>query len=353
MPRLASGLPWAKDVLGAGFTSLTLHLTPDEPEVHSASATLVQAPRPSSFAGLFGLARGVDVLYVHGWSDYFFQTHVAQHWQSRGARFFALDLRRFGRNLVSESFHDQLAGYVRSLDVYDEDIEAALSAIGHGIDQHPRRKLILMGHSTGGLVLSLWAARHPGRASAIVLNSPWLELQTREIGRLALAPVIDTLGKYQPKKAFPMSEPGFYMRSLSDQQEGEWPINVAWHPERSFPVFPGWLNAVIRAQQRVAQGLSLDIPVFVMLSTKSMIQPNWDEKMRQSDVVLDVAGVAQRSLNLGLWVTISRIDGAVHDVFLSEKSVRDQAFTALDRWLMGAAQSLRKGSHAGITAANY
>jgi alpha-beta hydrolase superfamily lysophospholipase len=53
------------------------------------------------------------------------------------------------------------------------------------------RPLIVMGHSTGGLTLSLWAARHAGIANAIVLNSPWPEFQGRELGRAALTPVVE------------------------------------------------------------------------------------------------------------------------------------------------------------------
>jgi alpha-beta hydrolase superfamily lysophospholipase len=32
-------------------------------------------------------------------------------------------------------------------------------------------------------------------------------------------------------------------------------------------------------------------------------------------------------------VTIARLDGARHDVYLSEKAVRDDAFTLTARWL--------------------
>jgi alpha-beta hydrolase superfamily lysophospholipase len=349
--RLGAG--WGRDVLGGGFESLTIPLAPDEPELSDAAATLVRAPRPSAWQSIFGSASGIDVLYVHGWSDYFFQEHVAQYWRQRGARFFALDLRRYGRNLSSEPLSQQLAGYVRSLDIYDEEIDAALTVIGHGKSQSSRRKLILMGHSTGGLVLSLWASRNQGRASALILNSPWLELQTREIGRLALSPVLDTLSKYRQKKPFPASEPGFYMRSISDQQEGEWAINTAWHPNRSFPVFPGWLDAIIRGHQQVARGLGLQIPVLVLLSDKSLLQPTWDERMKRCDVVLDVVGVAQRSLNLGSYATIVRLEGALHDVFLSEAAVREQGFNAVDQWLTGAAQTIRKASHATTATAHH
>ncbi|MFE8022727.1 hypothetical protein ACFU49_21395, partial [Streptomyces albidoflavus] len=33
-----------------------------------------------------GTRQHLDVLYVHGWSDYFFQTGLADFWESHGAR---------------------------------------------------------------------------------------------------------------------------------------------------------------------------------------------------------------------------------------------------------------------------
>lgn len=322
---------WQPDVLGHGFSARTVSLSSDEDPEEDVSATVIRADAPSLWKATFGSASRLDVLYVHGWSDYFFQTHVAQYWRSLGARFFALDLRRYGRSLQP----GQLPGYVGSLDVYDEEIQAALELMGHGSSNSHNRKLVLMGHSTGGLVLSLWAARHPGRASLLILNSPWLELQTRELGRLALTPFLDTLSKVQPKTAFPTTEPGFYMRTVSNRLEGEWTVEPAWHPDRSFPVYPGWLRAVMRGHQTVASGLDIGIPILVLLSARSLFLPIWDENMRHADVVLDVEGVARRSLNLGTCVTIVRLEGALHDVFLSERRVRERGFAALTQWLSG------------------
>lgn len=330
---------WQPDVLGRGYRALRIPIADEERAGEEISATLVRAPEPTLWSSRFGHTAQTDVLYVHGWSDYFFQTHVAQFWRDRGARFFALDLRRYGRNLTDGASATALPGYVASLDIYDEEIEMALEAMGHRVGSRAKRRLVLMGHSTGGLILALWAARHPGRADALVLNSPWLELQTREIGRLALAPVIDALGTVQAKKPFAAAEPGFYMRTLMKQSGGEWDINLDWHPERSFPVYPGWLRAIIQGHQRVAAGLNIQVPVCVLLAEQSLIAATWSEAMRHADVVLDVVGVARRSLNLGSAVTLLRCHRAIHDVFLSESEARAGAFRALDQWLSGYAQS--------------
>ena len=158
---------WVPDVLGKPFEQLTLDLGVED-EAGPLVATLVRSI-PNPLQALFGTLRDVDVLYVHGWSDYFFQTELAGFWTSRGARFHALDLRRYGRSLRD----GQTPGYIDALEDYDLDIDAALAAMGHGAHdgdegtRRRRRRLVLLGHSTGGLTLTLWASRHPRRARPV------------------------------------------------------------------------------------------------------------------------------------------------------------------------------------------
>jgi len=194
---------WAADILGHPFERLSLDLGQDAEG--PVAATLVRAV-PHRLSALAAPLRDVDVLYVHGWSDYFFQTEVAAFWNRLGARFYALDLRKYGRSLRD----GQTPGYVANLDDYDADIAAALAAMG---TQERGRRLVLLGHSTGGLTLSLWAARHPHTASAVVLNSPWLELQTGAIGRQAMAPLIAARARWDPLGAHPVVDLGFYTRA--------------------------------------------------------------------------------------------------------------------------------------------
>ena len=63
---------------------------PDDYE-GSVAATLVR------FAA--GRAPSRAVLYLHGYVDYFFQTHMARWFVARGWSFYALDLRKYGRSL--------------------------------------------------------------------------------------------------------------------------------------------------------------------------------------------------------------------------------------------------------------
>jgi alpha-beta hydrolase superfamily lysophospholipase len=327
---------WKPDVLGEPFEQLTLPLAPDaEGEV---VATLVRFQPPPRLADLHlgdlhlgrETAENTDVLYVHGWSDYFFQKELAEFWHGLGARFFALDLRKYGRSLRPW----QTPGYTGDLATYDEEIDAALAAIGHGETVSRRhRKLVLLGHSTGGLTLSLWANRHAGRADAVVLNSPWLEFQAHSVGRAALAPIVGLQARVEPRAMLPNVDLGFYTRTVSATMDGEWDYDLTWRPARGFAVHPGWLNAVLAGHAQVAAGLAIDAPVFTLLSARSTILPRWVPEMLSSDIVLVVEDIAQRAIRLAPTVTIAHIDGALHDIFLSKKPVREAAYGQLARWL--------------------
>jgi alpha-beta hydrolase superfamily lysophospholipase len=311
---------WVTDVL-PGYEQQTLELASDFEG--SVVATLVrQVPgtsRPDA---------GVDLLYVHGWVDYFFQTHLADFWENLGVRFHALDLRKYGRSLREH----HTPGFVTDLHTYGEDIEAALGVLGHGEGSTTSRRLILMGHSTGGLVLSLWTADNPGRADGLVLNSPWLEFQTRRVGRMMLEPTVRAQAALAPRRHLVNVDLGFYARSISSRYEGAWAIDPAWRPDDGWRATPAWLSAIFTGHDRVARGLHLDLPVLMLLSTRSIAPVRWNPDMLHADTVLDVEGVARRAVDLGRVLTLCRVEDALHDVTLSAPEVRDVVWQEMSRW---------------------
>lgn len=322
---------WERDVLGAPFEQRTLPLGEDsEGEV---VATLVRL-MPALPGRLFGPLSDVDVLYVHGWSDYFFQVELARFWTHLGARFHALDLRKYGRSLRP----GQTPGYITDLATYDADIAAALDAMGHGPDAANPRRLVVMAHSTGGLTMTLWAARHPGVADALVLNSPWLELQLGTLGRQAIAPLVQVRARFDPLGAHPAVDLGYYTRAQTDVGVLPMPgYRQEWRPERGFPTHPGWLAAIVEGHRRVAAGLDVHCPALVMLSARSSNPLVWSEDMTSSDSVLVVDDIAKAATKIGADVSIARIDGGIHDLFLSRPAPRQAAYRALQDWLLHGA----------------
>jgi alpha-beta hydrolase superfamily lysophospholipase len=105
----------------------------------------------------------------------------------------------------------------------------------------------------------------------------------------------------------------------------------------AFPVRAGWLSAVLAGHTQVARGLRIEVPILVVISGASANGPFWTEAMRRTDAVLDVNVIAVRALSLGRSVTVERIDGALHDVFLSRTGVRTDAYRRLATWIRGYA----------------
>ena len=327
-------ISWKPDPLGPGFEQATLALGNDsEGEVVATLVRYTPTPARASWFAKWRKkpqprAENTDVLYLHGWSDYFFQKHLAEYWRRQGARFYALDLRKYGRSLRE----GQTPGYIENLADYDLDINTALAAMGHATKQR-ERKLLLMGHSTGGLIASLWATRNPGRADALVLNSPWLEYQLTAAMRAVVEPVLGLQKKIAPRALLPNPDLGFYNRTIAKRRGGEWEFNEEWRPEKAFSVRSVWLKAILAGHTQVAAGLGIKTPILVLLSDRSMLTARWSEKMREADVVIDVDTTAFRAPRLGRRVTVIRVPHALHDVVLSNRRARSTAFAEITRWI--------------------
>lgn len=341
---------WQPDVLGGGFRSLHLPLPADE------RATLVtydpEAGEPRAaidrdtwvtFEGAMprDLLSDVAVLYLHGWSDYFYHAHLARFWSHMGADFYALDLRGYGRNLDPERVekahaprpedddHVQRPGYITDLAEYDADLEAALAVIE---EASPGRRIIVSGHSTGGLIAVLWADRNPGRLSGITLNSPWLEFQYSTTIRKILQPF---LGRGRSATTPLRLHMPNYSVVATSATHGRLPYDARLKPSESFPVYAGWIRAIFAGHAAVEDGLEIEVPILVQTSTRSLRKIGYDPEMEGTDIVLDVDAIARRSIHLGRTVALNRVPGAMHDLFLSHPAAQIDAFRGLLRFARG------------------
>jgi alpha-beta hydrolase superfamily lysophospholipase len=306
------------DVLGEQWLAETMILEPDfEGEV---VATLVsrQTDSPTDRAAL----------HVHGFSDYFFHAEYGEWWVEHGHDMYGLDLRKYGRSLRPH----HTATYVADLEEYFEDLDAAWERItvrdGH-------RSVVVSAHSTGGLIVALWAdARKPPELAGLVLNSPWLDLQGKAWMRsLPANAALDRIGRRQPMREFRREVQGFYTRSLHREHEGEWEFDLAWKPVGSFPVRFGWLRAIRQGHARVHRGLGVTAPVLVLSSDRSSAPTQMCDDVHCTDIVLDVRQIRRWSTSIGRHVTYVMVPGAVHDVVLSRPEARAYAYDQLERWL--------------------
>ncbi|GAA1935117.1 alpha/beta hydrolase [Kitasatospora viridis] len=316
-------MEFGTDILGAPYESAELTLRPDAEGPVVATLVRRLAPQPADPA-----APRRAVLYVHGYVDYFFQTHLADHFVELGYSFYALDLRKYGRSLRPH----QSPNYISDLAEYDEELDAAVRVIR---EQDGHTELLVNGHSTGGLVAALWAARRQGRGlvDGLFLNSPFLSMPTAAAVRVLGAPAVGALGRLAATRKLPSALSPHYVHSLHKDHQGSWDFDLSLKPAEGFPLYAGWLAAIQRGHQRVRRGLGLQVPVLVMASTASISKAKWDPALHHRDAVLradDIVAVAPR---LGRSVTVVRIEGGMHDLVLSGPEARAQVFTELDRWL--------------------
>jgi alpha-beta hydrolase superfamily lysophospholipase len=311
---------WSPDFLG-GYETTELVLpgaetAPGEPDDVDLVATLIRKSGPR--AGVRA------VLYLHGWNDYFFQTHLADYLSDLGYDFYAVDLRRYGRSIRP----GQLRGFIGNLDDYTLELDAAADLIATDHD-----RLLLMGHSTGGLIAALWAARNADRLEGLILNSPWLDMQGSAIVRALGVPVIDALGSRAPTSIIRLPDLGFTARSLHISLGGEWDYDLTLKSRPGPPIRTGWLRAVLLGHQRVAAGLGIGVPILVLASAKTEFARRWHEGLRVVDTVLDVEQIAARAVRLGPHVTVVRIPDGLHDLTLSAAHVRKQVMDEIGRFI--------------------
>lgn len=331
---LTSDSRWEPDILGGSWLARTLRLRPDE-EGEVVATLVADGARPRTERA---------VLYVHGYVDYFFQTHMADVLADHGYTFYALDLRRYGRSLRPH----QTPNYVTRLSDYAEELDTAARIVR---DELGHEELVVLGHSTGGLVTALWAdartkaSRVPGartdpgtvpatavQIDALVLNSPWLDLNEPWFSRVVATRLIDLLGPLAPRTPVGGLGP-HYGRALHEETGGEWDYDLTLKPHEGFPARAGWFRAVRRGHARVARGLDIRCPVLVLTPDASGDPKRWHDAILTTDSVLDVQQTARLAPGLGRDVTLVTVPGATHDLSLSPEPARSRFFDEVTTWL--------------------
>lgn len=262
------------------------------------------------------------VLYVHGYNDYFFQAEEARRIADSCWHFYAVDLRKYGRSIMP----GQRKFEVRDIREYFADIDSALAAMhGDGVT-----RVVLMGHSTGGLTAASYMNESPDSTiCALVLNSPFLQWNMNALMRKIVIPAVSCIGAHHPGIQFSQGDSDAYAQSLLSDYHGEWDYNTDWKTVRPEKVTAGWIRAISEAQKRLDKQSEIEVPILLMHSSGSLNTDDWNPECQSNDIVLDVGHIAERGTRLGLSVTDCAINGGMHDLFLSPTRAREAAYEAL------------------------
>jgi alpha-beta hydrolase superfamily lysophospholipase len=319
---------WEPDVLD-GYWRCTLPLGPDPDGEGDIVATLIRkgAVEKASDAGR-------AVLAVHGYTDYFFNTELADAFTSRGFTFYALDLRKCGRSWRE----GQTPHFTTDLSRYDNELEQAAALIAQ---ETSGAKTVLYGHSAGGLIITLWLDRLRRRGAmlklgitGLVLNSPFFDLHGPAILRATVTKaVIGAVSRLDSKRILRGTAEGGYGTSLHRDYGGEFDYNLDWKPLGGFPVTFGWIHAIRRGQTQLHRGLDVGVPNLILRSDQSVAEAKDPARMERGDAVLDVAQIARWAGCVGGRTSVVPVADAKHDVFLSLAEPREAAYRELSAWL--------------------
>lgn len=342
-------LDFEPDILGDGYTRHTIEfgIDPDnEPDgaPGTVCCTLVRY-RPTDTPEW---GERPAVLFVHGMTDFFFQTHVAEHFHELGYAVYGLDLRKCGRShRDGQTWH-----HVTSQSLYDEDLAVALSLLsaGHG-------STTLVGHSTGGLDVTMFVSRlhtatQLGDAArtalydsidAVILNSPWLDLQFDRVTNLIIRRVFPHVARFWPTWHVPGGINPTYGQSLHVSRHGEWDYDLELKPPLPRPKQVSWLVGVSREINKLHSGsFSTGVPTLLLCSdahSAGKMVPDGtgatvpERQAFVTDTVLKPSQMQSAAHLVDPHCEVRVIPGAMHDVFLSRPDVRAAAFAAVDAWV--------------------
>jgi len=301
-----------------GFIFHTLELKPDyEGKV---VATLIEKKAAKSTKKA--------LLYLHGFNDYFFQNHFADWANSLGFNFYALELRKYGRSILPH----QKPNDFRDIREYFEEIDKAIAFIR---EKDKNVKLVLVGHSTGGLIAALYAHDHrkDNLVDALILNSPFFEFNVSALLKKTFIPLMVSLAGSFPGLPSPVGLDKGYGYSLHKSHNGEWDYDIKLKPDAGFRIYACWIKGIYTAQKELQKGLDITCPVLVMHSARSVKPGNYRLEMQDADAVLNVEDIERFSYVIGKNVETASIEGGLHDLLLSKKPVREKVFYTMEDFL--------------------
>lgn len=307
---------YKKDLLSCRFEERKIPLDNDYEGI--AIATLIRhLPEKIS---------GKAILYIHGFNDYFFQKEMAYQLNRNGVNFYALDLRKYGRSyLPHQKFND-----IRNLKAYFEEISKALAII----HSEGNSKITIMGHSTGGLIVTLFAKYYTDKKlfDGIILNSPFFEFNVKPFQKIMI-PIASLLGKYMPRLKISGGFSENYGKSIHRDFSGEWEYDLNLKPNMAPKVNLGWIRAIHKAHNEFKKNLHIKEPILILRSSRSVTDPDDIQQLQSMDAILDVKQIERISLNIQGDKESYAIEGGLHDLVLSKKDVREKVYQIIRDWM--------------------
>lgn len=275
------------------------------------------------------------ILYMHGYTDYFFQGDLGPFFAKLGLGFFALDLQGYGRSIRPNT----PPNWCDSLSQYHMDIRMALAHMrSAGIEE-----VVILAHSTGGLIASSYLAKQYDMDAAneqipypairgLILNSPFLALPFSPKLQLHMTRLIWWVVSALPFHQLRADKISTYARTIHRRFRGEWDYRLDWKPAHGFPLSFHWLKQIIFSQRDLLKQ-RIPLPTLMCHSKRSTLRQHSVEAVRQGDGVLDVESMKGAAGMIFQNLTQAEIDGGFHDLYLSPEPIRERYLSTIERWL--------------------
>lgn len=265
-----------------------------------------------------------SVLYIHGFIDYFFHPHLAEQFNKHSFDFYAIDLRKYGRSLLPH----QHPNYCRNLNEYFEELTIAIKKI-----REQSNSLFLLGHSTGGLIATQYLNKGEAKEliDGLILNSPFFDFNQPKVLTIVSTYLIKLIAKISPYSNISQAVAPAYVQSLHSDFHGEWDFNLNWKPIEGHPTYYKWLSAIIDVQNQLKYS-NITVPILIMHSSSSKKIKEFSNEAFINDIILNVEDMKKIGKNIGKNVSFIEINNAQHDIFLSSKDVRTNAFKKMFDW---------------------
>ena len=114
---------------------------------------------------------------VHGYGEHSGRyLNPVNYFVPRGYALYAYDLRGHGKSAGQR-------GHINRFDEYLSDTDIFLKRVR---EQQPGRKVFLLGHSLGGLIVAAYAQDHPGELPGLIMSSAFLSFKMQVPGWKAM-----------------------------------------------------------------------------------------------------------------------------------------------------------------------
>ncbi|WP_191602376.1 alpha/beta hydrolase [Marinomonas algicola] len=281
------------------------------------------------------------ILYLHGYTDYFFQADLAKDMQSNGYGFYALDLQGYGRSIRSYSPPNDC----ESLDQYFNDLAIALDIM----QQDGIEDVVILAHSTGGLIASRFLQECTSKSNrqrdksntqthkspkiiGLILNSPFLCLPFPPHKIKQMTGLISLLTRLFPFYKKQTYEDKLYAKTLHKKFGGEWDYRLDFKPSGGFYLSFKWLQEIIRNQDQLTKH-AINLPTLLCHSQKSTYNATTVAEMSQGDGALDVDSMTLAAKSIYQNLTTHAIPHGFHDLYLSPLKARQDYLSAISNWL--------------------